>query len=93
MKITRLSRKTPPMRIADMNHSDMASTSDGSMYSEQKSMFALVIYDQISTKLCHINPSEMMTLRLQILKFSLLTQRPPPPKMRSTARGGGVGCA
>ena len=31
-----------------------------------------------------INPSEMMTLRLQILKFSLLTQRPPQefgPKM------------
>ena len=35
MKITRLSRKTPPMRIADVDHSDMGNTSDGSMYSEQ----------------------------------------------------------
>ena len=35
MKITRLSRKTLPMRIADMDHSDMANTSDGNMYSEQ----------------------------------------------------------
>ena len=30
-----------------------------------------------------INPSEMMTLRLQILKFSLLTQRPPPSATHS----------
>ena len=35
MKINRLTRKTPPMRIADVDHSDMGNTSDDSMYSEQ----------------------------------------------------------
>ena len=37
------------------------------------------------------NPSEMMTLRLQILKFSLLTQR--PPQVLRTAHPTPPGCA
>ena len=39
------------------------------------------------------NPSKMMTLRLQILKFSLLTQRSPPTKNAEHGPGGGVGHA